>query len=103
VKLRFRSTDHDCRDATLLEAGTYVSTCRIPGNLLNLSEYIIRGWAGVPGIRYFLEPVDFMKLSVEGVGNHGSTYSDYQRWPGVVCPKLDWQVLRQESYDDAKK
>ena len=102
-EIAFSSTDHACRDATLLEAGTYVSICRIPGDLLNLSDYIVRGWAGVPGIRYFLEPADWLKLSVEGVGNHGSTYSDYQRWPGVVCPRLDWQILKQECYDYAEK
>ena len=102
-EVAFSSTDHACRDATLLKPGTYVSICRIPGHLMNLSEYVVRGWAGVPGVRYFLKPMDLMKVSIEGIGNHGSTFSDYHRWPGVVCPKLDWQVLRRESYGYAEK
>ncbi len=72
--------------------GYYQVMCRIPGELMNLSSYIVRFWIGVPGFKFLVEPIDILKFSISGIGNHNSTFDDYQNWPGVVCPKLQWAI-----------
>jgi lipopolysaccharide transport system ATP-binding protein len=94
-EIAFTSSDHSQRHDAVSPAGRYLSVCRVPGGLMNLGEYVVHLWAGIPGVRYLLEPDDFMRFSVSGVGSHGSTFPDHHKWPGVVCPRLDWSVARE--------
>jgi lipopolysaccharide transport system ATP-binding protein len=91
--IAFTTTDQVMRNELGLHTpGTYRSICSIPGGLLNLTDYSIKIWAGVPGVKYLLHPQEFIRFSVTGIGNHGSTYIDQKSWPGVVSPKLEWKA-----------
>ncbi|HEX7010184.1 MAG TPA: ABC transporter ATP-binding protein [Phycisphaeraceae bacterium] len=89
----FTTTDHAQRDASHRQPGRYTSRCVIPGGLLNNGGYLIRAWAGIPNQRCLIETGDVLKLRVDGVGNHGSKLGE-ARWPGVVCPRLEWSIQR---------
>jgi lipopolysaccharide transport system ATP-binding protein len=95
-EIAFTSTDHSIRSGETSAPGSYFSSCRIPGGLLNLGEYMVKVWAGIPGIGRLLKPDTFIKFLVTGEGNHGSWFIDYKKWPGVVCPKLEWRVGRRK-------
>ncbi|MTJ11408.1 ABC transporter ATP-binding protein [Anabaena sp. UHCC 0187] len=92
-EIAFTSTDHGQRQSQDGLPGHHLSVCSIPGKLLNLSNYVIKIWAGIPGKQYLLEPVELINFSIVGAGNHHSIYTDYQRWPGVVCPDLKWKII----------
>lgn len=92
-EIAFTSTDHGQRQSENGLSGHHTSVCYIPSKLMNLSNYVIKIWAGIPGKQFLLEPVELLNFSVEGEGNHHSTYTDYKRWPGVVCPDLSWQIM----------
>jgi len=94
-EIAFTSTDQSQRQVTHYLPGHYVSICRIPPRLMNVGDYLIRIWAGIPGIRYLLEPSEFIRFSVIGAGSHGSTYVDSQKWPGVLCPDLEWRIVEE--------
>lgn len=89
----FTSTDHSIRVPKLQSAGSYISKCSIPGFLLNNGNYIVRVWSGVPGVKRLLNPGDYLSISITGGASHGSLYKDYNNWPGVVCPKLKWEIV----------
>lgn len=61
----------------------------IPANLLNSTSYFVRLHIGIPGIERLCEPKEYLKINLEGVGQHGSTFS--QKWPGVVAPVINWR------------
>ena len=92
-EVAFTSTDHEARSPAFTQPGEYISRCRIPGGLLNVGEYALRVWADVPGVRRVADSRDCLKLSVTGIGNHGSAYIE-TAMPGIVSPKLDWSVQR---------
>jgi lipopolysaccharide transport system ATP-binding protein len=94
-EIAFTSTDHQDRTPEICTKGRYSSICHIPGELLNLGKYSVKIWAGIPGYRYLLEPIDVLQFSIQGIGNHGSTYVDYARWPGAVCPSLEWEIRKK--------
>ncbi|WP_353930080.1 ABC transporter ATP-binding protein [Okeanomitos corallinicola TIOX110] len=96
-EIAFTTTDHGQRQSENGLPGHHTSICRIPGKLMNLSNYVIKLWAGIPGKQYLLEPIELMMFSVVGAGNHHSTYTDYQRWPGVLCPELQWEVVSEDN------
>jgi lipopolysaccharide transport system ATP-binding protein len=95
-EIAFTSTDHSTRSGETYPPGRYLSRCRIPGALMNLGHYSVKVWAGIPGIRHLIKPDTFIYFSVVGISSHGSTFKDLQKWPGVVCPKLEWNVERSE-------
>jgi lipopolysaccharide transport system ATP-binding protein len=91
-ELAFVSTDHDCRGTDEMP-GTYRSACVIPGGLLNRRRYIVGVDSDIPSTRRELLPRSlYASFNVAGEGNHGSTTTE--GWPGVVCPRLTWQVER---------
>jgi hypothetical protein len=57
---------------------------------LNVGEYIVRVGGGIPGMKILLTAKEYLKLSTAGIRNHGPYYG--RKWPGVVCPKLDWAI-----------
>jgi lipopolysaccharide transport system ATP-binding protein len=97
-EIAFTTTDQAWRGETTYSAGAYEVTCRIPGELLNTLQYIIRLWAGIPGKRYLLDPVDLLTLSIDGAGNQRSLYSR-ETWPGVICPAIKWDVKERAALD----
>jgi lipopolysaccharide transport system ATP-binding protein len=87
----FASTDHLTRDADQ-PPGRYRTVCVIPGALLNRRMYLVEIGFEIPAIRTILERKSYLSFVVVGAGNHGSNHPE--RWPGVVCPVLDWKTDR---------
>jgi lipopolysaccharide transport system ATP-binding protein len=90
-EIAFETTDHDLREEDVLP-GLYKSICTIPGSLLNVGEYLIRVSGGIPGVRVLLPMKEYLSISTVGPGSQGTFH--HRRWPGVVCPKLDWVIER---------
>jgi len=90
-ELAFASTDHLTREAEQLP-GRYRTVCLIPGALLNRRMYQVEIGFEIPAIRTILERKSYLSFVVVGGGNHGSHHPE--RWPGVVCPALDWKTER---------
>ena len=89
-EVAFQSNDKSARKDTVAP-GRYRNTCIIPGNLLNVGEYIVRVGAGSPEMKKGeLPDREYLKFQTIGTGSYGAQYRG--KWPGVVCPKLDWVI-----------
>jgi len=95
-EIAFTSTDQTTRGQHVFEPGTYNTRVTVPGGLLNTSRYLLRVWAGVPGIQRLVEPIEVGAFDVIDAGNQNSCFGN-EHWPGVVCPMLDWTVTRSSS------
>ncbi len=84
----FTTTDESIRGNDSLDPGLYVSTCCIPPDLLNKSNYILHLHFGIPGQKVLCAGRDYLSISVIG-GDSGGTLRG-EKWPGVVAPKLEW-------------
>lgn len=75
--------------------GTYVSRCTVPGNFLNEGRYTLTVSADIPFTELWIAQhvVDFF---VDQTGGVGPRYGE--RWPGVVCPALEWHVEQLEEF-----
>ncbi len=85
----FVSTDHASREPEQAP-GRYRTSCVVPGGLLNRRLYLIGVSFEIPGIRSLVARQDHLSFVIGGGGNHGSTYPE--RWPGVVCPTIEWKT-----------
>jgi lipopolysaccharide transport system ATP-binding protein len=84
----FASTNHaEFSDYEFL-AGTYKTICRIPADLLNTGLYWVNVHFGITGVKVLIQGKEYLALTVESSGGHGSTFSE--KWPGVVAPRLAW-------------
>lgn len=75
--------------------GRYSSRCIIPARMLNGGLYAVSVSAEIPFVKvlFFEENiVSFTVLRGQGAGGHYS-----EPWPGVICPDLQWHVLRNPS------
>ena len=88
-ELAFTATDHLFQQETQLP-GSYKTVCHIPGGLLNRRNYVVNVQCDVPGERFVLHGADYLSFTVGGVGNQSSHFPE--SWPGVVCPRVRWQV-----------
>ena len=88
-ELAFQATDHAFQHETH-EAGLYKTICKIPGGLLNRRMYSLGIQADIAGLRYLLHMTEFVSFIVSGAGNQSSHFPE--AWPGVVCPKVNWEV-----------
>jgi lipopolysaccharide transport system ATP-binding protein len=85
----FQSTDHQFQ-SEVLERGWYESICRIPGGIFNRRRYIVSVQCDIPGERYVLPFAEYLTFDVSGAGNQASSFPE--PWPGVVCPRVPWEV-----------
>jgi lipopolysaccharide transport system ATP-binding protein len=77
--------------------GRYVSRCEIPGNLLNEGVYMVTVGGDTPYVEgYFVEEY-VIRFEVEQTGGPGS--HDPEKWPGVVCPQLGWEVEMSKRHE----
>ena len=86
-----------------LEPGRYVSSCTIPGQLLNEGRYMLdfsadapplHGWTpGRTGALIGFEIEDDMTLPNKYYGQEG--FRD-ARWPGVLLPHIPWTQKRTD-------
>ena len=74
------------------DPGRYISRCSIPGNLMNEGRYSLTLSADVPFIETFFFEESALTLDAQRIAGGGTRYPEY--WPGLVCPKLEWDVER---------
>lgn len=72
--------------------GTYVSTCEIPGMLLNSETYVLTVGSDIPFVETLFYEESVLRFHVEQTGI--LSVHDAERVPGVICPSLSWHVLR---------
>ena len=94
-ELAFIATDHQFQH-DVHEPGCYQTTCIVPGGLLNRRSYAIGIQCDIPGERFLIHMRNYLSLLVSGAGNQSSSFPE--QWPGVVCPRVHWnvRVLSQE-------
>jgi len=91
-ELAFLTTDHQFREEEVFP-GHYRNLCTIPGGLLNIGAYNVGVGGDIPGVKVLLPFKEYLTFSTAGRGNQGSDCYPV-KWPGVVCPKLDWIIER---------
>ena len=87
----FAATDHLFQPEQQ-EPGHYVTSCIIPGRLLNRRTYTVAVGCGIPGERWIIPDGHFLSFNVSGAGNQSSHFPE--KWPGIVCPSIEWKVER---------
>ena len=96
----FTGADHGSRPDTL-RPGLYRSACTIPGGLLNRRPYVLELSCDIPGVDVLIPRREYLRFDVEGAGNEASTFPE--PWPGVVCPRLSWEVTAAASVDEFQR
>ncbi|MBN1286721.1 MAG: ABC transporter ATP-binding protein [Anaerolineae bacterium] len=74
------------------EPGIYVSRCEIPGNFLNETRYNINVASDVPFVEFVFWQNNVLSFQVEQTGGISARFSD--KWAGVICPQLSWEIER---------
>lgn len=71
--------------------GKYVSRCEIPGNFLNEGQYsLLNVWADIPYIKVMFVAENLLSFHIEQTGGVSGRFSE--RWSGVICPALRWNI-----------
>lgn len=86
-EIAFSTTNHNSLPDKI-EPGIYKNVCIIPKDLLNIGKYLLRIGADIPKIKTLFPYREYIGFQTVGSGNHGSHLP--QKWPGVLCPKIDW-------------
>ncbi|MBU2102209.1 MAG: Wzt carbohydrate-binding domain-containing protein, partial [Candidatus Omnitrophica bacterium] len=73
--------------------GRYISTCNMPGHLLNAGHYVVTVSAETPGIKFLFYAENVLRFFIHPSSGMPAQYSE--RWPGIVCPRLSWDVTIQ--------
>jgi lipopolysaccharide transport system ATP-binding protein len=73
------------------DPGRYVSTCSIPGSLLNRGPYLISIRAEGPRGETFFSDEGVLGFRIE---RSGASAEDADPLPGVICPDLPWETQR---------
>jgi lipopolysaccharide transport system ATP-binding protein len=71
-------------------AGSYRTRCFIPGNLLNEGYYSLTMGADIPFKKILFIEEAAVGFSVEQTSDLNTRFPE--KWPGVVCPLLQWQT-----------
>jgi lipopolysaccharide transport system ATP-binding protein len=101
-EIAFTTSDHSSRTEATGLPGTYVSSCRIAGQLLNIGRYTLRLGVDQPGIRIIQKWFDVGTFTVVGHHNGGTTYPD-AIWEGVVSPLCPWVIQSISSGENAEQ
>ena len=88
-ELAFVATDHQFQH-DIHEPGFYQTKCIVPGGLLNRRGYAVGVQCDIPGERFLIHMRNFLSLVISGAGNQSSSFPE--AWPGVVCPRIHWEV-----------
>ena len=95
-EIAFATTDHGVRGPSHTVPGRYRTRCVIPANLLNRTTYVLQLNVSIPRQQWILKQFDLGNFAVDGVGNERTQVSE-TRWPGVLCPRIDWHVQPLDS------
>ncbi len=88
-ELAFIATDHHFQN-DIHEPGLYQTKCTVPGGLLNRRGYAVGVQCDIPGERFLIHMRNLLSLVISGAGNQSSSFPE--SWPGVVCPRIRWEV-----------
>ncbi|MEW6336979.1 MAG: ABC transporter ATP-binding protein [Acidobacteriota bacterium] len=77
------------------EPGAYESSCIIPGRLLNEGLYTVNISADVPFVKVLAVEDAALSFRVVQLSSLGDRFAE--RWPGVICPPLEWEVVRLDA------
>jgi lipopolysaccharide transport system ATP-binding protein len=83
-EVAFQSTDQQTRDAEPAP-GRYLTSCTIPGALLNGRMYVVEIGFDIPSGRLLAPTRPYLSFVVAGATDHGAAL-----WPGIVNPQLRW-------------
>lgn len=89
-EVAFSTTNHKLTADMEYALGDYKVKCTIPADLLNSISYFVRVHVGQPGVKVLISAKEYLGFIVEGSGGHGSSFTE--QWPGVVAPKMNWEV-----------
>jgi lipopolysaccharide transport system ATP-binding protein len=101
IGLRFMTSDgtvafsasdsaHSSYETKSYAPGLYTTGCVVPGNLLNEGFYNIMFGADIPFQQVLFLDESALGFSVEQTGGVNARFAE--KWPGVVCPHLEWQT-----------
>ncbi len=72
------------------QAGHYLSSCRLPADLLNEGRYVIGLNAGVFQVRRFFQDEQALTFNVDASGAPGMQWAEARMGP--LRPRLDWKI-----------
>lgn len=72
--------------------GRYVSTCTIPGMLLNSGSYSLTVAADIQGVEMLFVEHYVLHFRLEHTGF--TELDGASRSPGIICPSLEWRVVQ---------
>ena len=72
-------------------AGSYVSRCRIPANLLNEGRFVLGVNASSFGVRSYFTDEFALSFATDGTSAPGSQWPEPRQGP--VRPALEWEIL----------
>ena len=75
--------------------GKYTSSCQVQGKIFNQGTYHISASADIPLVESLFFAEDVLTVSIERV--QGDYLSRPDALPGVICPEVDWKVLKLEN------
>ena len=99
VILTSAESSDNCWGEHSREPGNYVSRCEIPGNFLNIGQYSITVSGDIPFVQELFLVDNCLSFHVEQTGSHSGRFPE--RWPGLICPRLEWEVKRNDNYSTA--
>jgi lipopolysaccharide transport system ATP-binding protein len=71
--------------------GSYVSRCRIPGDLLNIGAYVVSVGIDIPTYKVLLPEREYLRFIITELMNNPMGLGS-QPPVGMINPKLDWEV-----------
>jgi lipopolysaccharide transport system ATP-binding protein len=84
------------------EPGSYVTSCEIPGQLLNPGRYFVSVYAGMPKIKNLAHLENVLTIDIEFTGDLDSHTSAKRK--GILYPKFQWErnVLCKSSHSSGR-
>jgi lipopolysaccharide transport system ATP-binding protein len=96
VRGEYVFTSFDVDDADMYEkhatrqAGRYVSSCKLPGDLLNEGRYILGVNASSFGVKRYFMDENALAFTVDPMGAPGMQWAEPRQGP--LRPRLDWVI-----------
>jgi lipopolysaccharide transport system ATP-binding protein len=78
------------------DSGVYRSKCKVPGNLLQPGNYLIRIGADIPFIEVLFQSENLLSFQILQIGGVSGRY--LERWSGIICPELEWKINKVKNY-----
>lgn len=75
---------------TVRDAGTYISRCKIPADLLNEGRYVIGVNASTFRIRRYFHDEQALSFNVDATAAPGTQWTEPRS--GMIRPKLEWEI-----------